>query len=75
MATKLIRMVTYLERLLIIKLFNALILQGHVTNKNHYISTGRVPMTTKLGRMITYLDELLAIEANGRLITWFCEIM
>ena len=27
--------------------FNQVILQGHLTNKNHYISTTRVPMATK----------------------------
>ena len=37
------------------------VLQSHVTNENHYISTirVRVPMATKLGRMVAHLDELL----------------
>ena len=43
------------------KCFDNMVLQGHVTNKNHYISTIRVPMTTKLSRRITYFHGLLPI--------------
>ena len=46
-----------------------MVLQGHVTNENHYISTTRVPMATKLGTIITQFDCFLAIEAYGSLIT------
>ena len=41
-----------------------MVLHGHATNKNRYISTTRVPMTSKLGTMITYLDGLLPIISN-----------
>ena len=36
-----------------------MVLQGHVTNENYYISNIRMPMATKLGRMVTYIDGLL----------------
>ena len=76
MATKYGRMVTYLEKLLTIKIFNTffVVLQGHVTNENHYISTTRVPMTTKLGRMITYLDGIQPIKPHDPRISWCGEI-
>ena len=51
-----------------------MVLQGHVTNKNHYISTTRVSMATKLGGMIASLDELQPIISHDPLITWSCEI-
>ena len=41
------------------------VLQCHVTNENHYISTTRVPMATKLGRMVTCLDGLLKITSHN----------
>ena len=50
------------------------VVQSHVTNKNHYISTTRVPMATKLGRMVAHLDGLLQIKKHEPLITWSCEI-
>ena len=50
-----------------------MVLQGHVTSKNHDISTTRVPIATKLGRMITYLDGLLPIKSCDPLITCPCE--
>ena len=68
MATKLARMMTYLERLIAIKSFSAL------RNENHYISPTRVPMATKHGRMITYIDRLLLIKSLDSLITWSFEI-
>ena len=43
-----------------------MVLQGHMTNKNHYISTTRVPMATKLGRMVTHLDGLLPLKSRSR---------
>ena len=57
-------MVTYVEEILSINSFNTdhVVFQSHVTNKSHYISTIRVPMTTKLDRMISYLDGLLHIK-------------
>ena len=78
MATSLGRMVTYLEVLQTIKsnnAFNHVVLQGYVTNENHYISTARVPLATKLGRMVTYNDGLVHLKLHDPLITWFCEIM
>ena len=55
MTTKLGGMVMYLEGLLTIKslTLDHVVLQGYVTNKNHYISNTRVPMVTKFGRMVT----------------------
>ena len=49
MATKLGRMMTYLEGLLtiVIQNFDA-VLQGHVTNADHYISTTTVVMDDEL---------------------------
>ena len=37
----------------VIQRFDHVVLQGHVTKKNHYISPTRVPMATKLDSMIT----------------------
>ena len=58
----------------VIQCSNHMILQSCLTNKNHYISTTRVPMATKLGRMVICLDRLLPIESHGLLIMWSCEI-
>ena len=51
-----------------------MVLQGHVTNENHYISSTRVPMATKLSRMIIYLDGFLSIKSFDPLISWPSEI-
>ena len=48
-----------------------MILRGHVTNENRYISITKVPIDTKLGSMVIYLDGLLSIKSLERLITWF----
>ena len=45
------------------------VLKGHVTNKNHYISTTRVPMATKFGRMVALLEELLPMKSHDFLIS------
>ena len=58
----------------VIKRFDHVVLQGYVTNENHYIFPTRVSMATKRGRMITYLDGLLPIKSLDSLITWSCEI-
>ena len=50
--------------------FDLVILQDHVTNCNHYISTIRVPVTNKVGRMVTYLDEFRPIKSHDPLILW-----
>ena len=50
------------------------VLQCHVTNKNHYISSTRVPMATKLDRMVTYFERLLTIKSFYALITWSCKV-
>ena len=49
------------------------VLQSHVTNKNH-ISSTRVPMATKLGKMGTYFERLLTIKSFYALITWSCKV-
>ena len=58
----------------IIRSFDHEVLQGHVTNKNPYVSITRMPMATKLGRMMTSLDGFLPIMSHDPLITWPCEI-
>ena len=45
------------------------VLKGHLTNKNHYISTTRVPMATKFGRMVALLEELLPMKSHDFLIS------
>ena len=47
--------------------FYHMILQSHVTNKNHYISTA-----SELDRQVTYFDILLTIKWFYVLITWSC---
>ena len=76
MATKLARMVIYLDRLLIIKSYKALIMWScKVTWQTKIIiSVTRVFMATKPGRMIASLDGLLPIMLHDPLITWPCEI-
>ena len=51
-----------------------MVLQVHVTNKNHHISITRVSIATKLGRMIASLVGLLPIMSHDPLITWHWEI-
>ena len=51
-----------------------MVFEGHVTSKNHYISTTRVSVATKPGRMATFLDGLLSIKSHVFLIKWSCEI-
>ena len=51
-----------------------MVLQGHVTNQNHYISTKKVPMTNKFGRMIISVEGLLPIKSHDPFIIWSCEI-
>ena len=76
MTTKLARMVIYLDASnhKVIQRFDYMVLQGHVANKNHYISITSVSMATKLGKMIVSLDGLLPIMSHDSLITWPCEI-
>ena len=50
------------------------VLQCHVTNKNHYISSTRVLMATKLDRMVTHFERLLIIKSFYALITWSCKV-
>ena len=45
------------------------VLQGHVTNESHYISTTRVSIATKIDRILTYFDGLLLIYSLDPLIT------
>ena len=56
-------------RLLTTKSYKALIMwycKVTKTNKNHCISTIRVPIATKLGRMMTYLDVLPPIRVYSK---------
>ena len=76
MATKLARMVIYLDRLLIIKSYKGLIRWScKVTwQTKTIIFLLQVSLATKLGRMIAFLDRLLPIMSHDPLITWPCEI-
>ena len=59
------RMSTYLDRLPTahkVTWLLDIVLHDNVTNKNHYISTTRVPMAAKLCRII-YLDGLLTMKS------------
>ena len=61
LATKLSRIVVYLDCLLPIKvtlLFDHVVLQDHTINKNHYIFTVTVPMATKVVKMVMYLEPM-----------------
>ena len=49
-----------------------MVLQDHVTNKNHYISNNTVPMATKPGRVVTYIKWLQPIDLLDPLVTWSC---
>ena len=67
MATKLGRMVAFLEELLIIKPCNAfdhVVSQVHLTNKKH------ISMATKICKMMTYLDGLLPKRPHGHMTLW-----
>ena len=54
--------------------FDHMVLQGHETNKNHFMFTSIVPLATKLGTMITYLDRFPPLKSHDSLITWSDEI-
>ena len=45
-----------------------MVLQGHMTNKNSFISTTRAVPVTKFDRMMSYLDGFLPIKSNHPLI-------
>ena len=51
-----------------------MVLQDHLTIKNHYISTTTVSMAIKFGRMVTNLKMLLATTLFYPLVTWSCDI-
>ena len=48
--------------------FDHMVLQGHVTNENHYISTTSVTIRAKLGRTKSYFDKLLPRKLHEPLI-------
>ena len=50
--------------------FNEVVLQGHITNKIHYISTLRRPIDRTLGKVLHYLEILLPLKSHYPLITW-----
>ena len=58
----------------VIQSFDHAVLQGHVTNKNHFISIARVSIANKICRMMTSLDGLLPMMSRDPLIPWPCEI-
>ena len=71
-ATKLGRVMTYHEELLPIKplkLKDNMVLQDHVTNYTHYITTTTMPMATKHDRMVAYHEGFSPIKPNDLLIT------
>ena len=76
MATKLDRMVTYLNGLVPVKSHSHLITWFCKITWQTKIIKSSLPLSTasKLDRMITYLDELLPIKSHVPLITWSCEI-
>ena len=77
MTTKIGRMVTYVKRApnhRVIKHFDYVVLQGHVTNENHYTSLTRVLIATKLDRMITYLDGLLPKKSHYPFTMCSCDM-
>ena len=50
-----------------------MVLQVHVINENHYVSTTKEPVASKPGRMLTYIDRLLCLTLHEPLITWSFE--
>ena len=50
------------------------VLQNHVTNKNH-ISSSRVTLATKLGRLVIYFERLQTIKSFYALIACSCKVM
>ena len=71
MATKLGRMVTYLDGLLSIKSHNFRshgLVRSRDKLKSFYLNT-TVPMATKLGRPVIYLDGILTIMSHDSFIT------
>ena len=79
-ATKVGRMVTYLEGLLPIKSHRPLITlitwfcETTWQTISIYISTTTVPMTTRLSRVVINFERLLGIKSYGSWATWSCKI-
>ena len=71
MATKLGRMVTYLEGLLPIKSHDTL---TSWILRDHNIFTITVPIATNRGRILTYLEGLAPRKLLDPLVTWSCNI-
>ena len=65
-ATKLDRMVTYLEEVLVIKSYDNIMMWSH---KLKNTSTITMLMITKLVWMVTYLEQLLPIKSRDHIIT------
>ena len=55
--------------------FDHVILQHHMRNNNHYISTSTRPWATKLNRLATYLEGFLLREFLDSLVTWSSNII
>ena len=68
------RMVTYFEGLLTIKSHGTLVLQIHVTNESHCITTNRLSIAAKLYRMRKYPGQFLTVKTSYALITWSCKV-
>ena len=76
-ATKLGRVVTYLDGLLLIKLHDSLIMWSceiKWQTKIIFIFTTTLLMATKSGRVVTYFEGLLTIKSFNALITWSCKV-
>ena len=77
MATKLGRMVTYLEGLLTLWALVPLYLNGLSWSRDKlkiYLYYYTIPMATKFGKVVIYNEELSLIKLLDRSITWFCKV-
>ena len=54
--------------------FDYMVLQCHVTNKNHYISTTTVSTTITLGRVVTCFEGLRSIKSRAFQVKWSCNM-
>lgn len=76
-ATKLGKVMIYLEELLPIRLLHPLVMWSFKITwktKTIIISITTMLMAPKLGRVITYLKGLQPIKSHGSLNKWSCEI-
>ena len=50
--------------------FDYLVLQDHVINQTHYISTNPIPISTKIGRVVPYCERLQTLKQHEPFIMW-----